>query len=158
MKKFLAILITMVIALPLSAQLIPGPTEVQVFTNAAVIYIPGATTTNIPSTMAQSLPVGKNGGLWYFGMGATNAASTTNATIVVEFLNTDTLTGSENIIDSSTVTLSVPQNGTSRYDYITNIASTTANYGNNVRWRVRSIQNTNVLGIFITNAVLYIRE
>jgi hypothetical protein len=158
MKKLFTLLALAAMTLSLSAQFIPEPQPFQVFTNAGVIYIPGATTTNIPTTMAYNLPVGKNGSAWYFGVGATNAASTTNATIVVEYVNTDTLTGAENIIDTTTVTLSVPQNGVTRYDYQTNIAATTANYGNAAKWRVRSIQNTNVLGIFITNAVLYVRE
>lgn len=158
MKKLLTILAVAVMASVASAQLIQRPLPVQVFSNAAVIYIPGSTTTNIPSTMARTLPVGINGTRFYFAMGATNAASTTNATIILEWLNTDTLTGAENIIDSQTFTLSVPQNGTSRYDFETNILPTTANYGNAESWRVRSVQNTNVLGIFITNAVVYIRE
>jgi hypothetical protein len=78
--------------------------------------------------------------------------------VLLEQVATDSLDGTENIVDSGTFTLSVPQNGVTKYDYYTNILATTANYGNFPRWRIRSIQNTNVLGIFITNAVAYVRE
>jgi hypothetical protein len=145
-------------AMSASAQLIPRPQAIALFSVDTPIFIPGATTTNIPTTLAKTLPVGKDGSRFYFGMGATNAASTTNATVILEYVNIDTITGAENVIDNVTVTLGVPQNGTSRYDWETNILNTAANYGNAESWRVRSIQNTNVLGIFITNAVLYIRE
>lgn len=157
MKKLFTILAGLV-AFSVHAQFVPEAQPFQLFNVSTVIYIPGATTTNIPSTLAVSVPVGKNGTGFYLKMGATNAASTTNATVVLEQVNTDSLDGTENIIDSGTFTLSVPQNGTTKYDYFTNILATTANYGNHPRLRIRSIQNTNVLGIFITNAVAYIRE
>lgn len=162
MKKLFTILVLigalLAIATSARAQFIPEPQPIQLFTNAGVIYIPGITTTSFPVTMCYQVPVGKNGAGFYFGMGATNAASTTNATVLVELLNTDTLTGLTNVVDNQTYTLSIPQNGTTRYDYFTNIAPTTANYGNGVKLRIRSLQNTNELGIFITNAVVYVRE
>jgi hypothetical protein len=158
MKKIITFLAGLAMVASSQAQYIPRPQGIQLFSVTTPIYIPGATTTNLPTTLALTLPVGKNGSRFYFGMGATNAASTTNAIVILEQVNIDTISGAENIIDSGTFSLSVPQNGTTRYDYETNIVSTTANYGNAESWRVRSIQNTNVLGIFITNAVLYIRE
>ena len=159
MKKLFAILTgALVVATTTHAQFIPEPQPWALFTNAGVIFIPGETTTNFPVTMAYRVPVGKNGAGFYFGMGATNAASTTNATVLVELVNIDTKSGLTNVVDNQTYTLSVPQNGTTRYDYFTNIVNTTANYGNGATLRIRSLQNTNVLGIFITNAVVYIRE
>lgn len=140
------------------AQFVPGPQPFQLFTNSGVIFIPGETTTNFPVTMCYQVPVGKNGIRFEFGMGATNAASTTNATVLVEQVTIDTISGLTNVVDNQTYTLSVPQNGTTRYDYATNLLNTTANYGNGNTLRIRSLQNTNVLGIFITNAVAYIRE
>lgn len=158
MKKLLTILAGALMSVSCYAQFIPEAQPLQLFSVSTVIYIPGITTTNLPTTLANSVAVGKNGTGFYFKMGATNAASTTNATVILEQVATDSLDGTENIIDSGTFTVSVPQNGTTKYDYFTNILATTANYGNFPRWRVRSIQNTNVLGIFITNAVAYVRE
>lgn len=158
MKTLFTILAAVAVTLSASAQFIPGPQPRQLFTNAGVIFIPGETTTNFPVTMAYQIPVGKNGVAFEFGLGATNAASTTNATVLVELVSIDTLTGLTNVIDNQTYTLSIPQSGTTRYDYRTNLVSTTANYGNGTTLRIRSLQNTNVLGIFITNAVALIRE
>lgn len=158
MKKLFALTLALVACTVARAQFIPEAQPLQLFSVSTVIYIPGATTTNLPTTLANAVAVGKNGTGFYFKMGATNAASTTNATVLLEQVATDSLDGTENIIDSGTFTLSVPQNGTTKHDYFTNILATTANYGNFPRWRIRSIQNTNVLGIFITNAVAYVRE
>jgi hypothetical protein len=159
MKKLFTIVAVGLMACAVThAQFIPEAQPLQLFSVSTVIYVPGATTTNLPTTLAAAVPVGKNGTGFYFKMGATNAASTTNATVILEQVATDSLDGTENIVDSGTFTLSVPQNGVTKYDYYTNILATTANYGNFPRWRIRSIQNTNVLGIFITNAVAYVRE
>lgn len=159
MKKLFAIIFGALLAfVHAHAQSIPGPLDKALFTNLTVIYIPGITTTSFPVTMANLLPVGKNGAGFYFGMGATNAASTTNATMLVELVNIDTISGLTNVVDNQTYTLSIPQNGLTRYDYFTNLVPTTANYGNGNYLRVRSLQNTNELGIFITNATQYVRE
>jgi hypothetical protein len=158
-KKFISLLaLVSAGALTAHAQFIPEAQPFQLFNVSTVIYVPGITTTSFPTTLAVAVPVGKNGTGFYFKMGATNAASTTNATVILEQVATDSLDGTENIIDSGTFTVSVPQNGTTKYDYFTNIVATTANYGNFPRFRIRSIQNTNVLGIFITNCVAYVRE
>jgi hypothetical protein len=158
MKKLFAITIGALMVVTVArAQFVQGPARYNLFTNAGVIFIPGETTTNFPVTMALSVPVGANGIAFYLGLGATNAASTTNATIIVESLNIDSKNGFTNVIDNQTYTLSVPQNGVTRYDYLTNLVNTTANLGNAPSLRIRSLQNTNVLGIFITNAVVYVR-
>lgn len=145
------------LTLSASAQFIQGPNSYKLFTNAGVIYIPGSTTTNFPVTMALAVPVGVNGIAFEFNVSATNAASTTNATCLVELVDIDSKIGITNIIGNQTYTLSIPQNGTSRYNYRSNLVNTTANLGNAPSVRIRSIQNTNDLGIFITNAVVYVR-
>lgn len=156
-KIILAVLGLFACAQIASAQFVQGPARYNLFTNAGVIYIPGITTTSFPVTMALSVPVGKDGIAFYFGMGATNAASSTNATVLVELTDIDSKNGLTNVIDNQTYTLSIPQNGVTRYDYLTNLVATTANLGNARTVRVRSLQNTNELGIFITNAVVFVR-
>lgn len=131
---------------PARAQFVAPPTFQTPITVSSNFFIPGATLTNIPTTLANLIAVGKNGVGFALKMGATNAASTTNATIVLEQLANGT-----DVVDSHTFSLSVPQNGTTGYDYYTNIQATAANFANATYVRVRSIQNTNVFGIFITN-------
>ncbi len=159
MKKLFTITVGALMAITVAhAQFVPEAQPFQLFTNSGAILIEGSSTSNAPVTMAYQVPVGKNGIGLYLAIGATNAATTTNATVLVELVNTDTLTGFTNVIDNQTFTLSVPQTGTTRYDYFTNLLSTTANYGNGLRLRIKSIQNTNLASIWITNAVAYIRE
>lgn len=135
------------------ASQVPGPVFSSVITITTNYYLPGITTTNIPTSAANLIPIGKNGVGFFLRMGGTNATTTTNATILLE----QNLDGS-NWVDSHTFTLSVPQNGTTGYDYYTNFLPTTANLLN-ARWlRVKSIQNTNVQSVWITNFYWSVRE
>ena len=104
--------------------------------------------------MANIAPVGASGFTVYFGLGATNAASTTNATIIAEIVDIDSKTGLTNVIDNLTYTFSAPQTGLTRYDFIGVVTTNVVGVPN---IRIRSLQNTNELGIFITNAVVLVR-
>jgi hypothetical protein len=154
MKTLIAILAAVaVIAFDVSAQSVSGPITGSPITISSNYFLPGATTTNIPTAAANMIPVGRKGVGFFLKVGATNAASTTNATIILE----GTVNGTD-WLDAPTFTLSVPQNGTSPYRWYTNIQDTAANL-HGIRWlRVKSIQNTNVLGIFLTNFTFAVRE
>lgn len=159
MKKLFAILMGALMVFTVAhAQSIPVPQPFQLFTNLNAIYIPGITTTSFPVTMAVLIPVGKNGTRFEFNTGATNAATTTNSTVWVEYVNIDTITGLTNVVDGITNLFNPTHNGLTRQDYSTNIPPTAPNYGNQCYMRIRSWQNTNELGLFITNAVAWIRE
>jgi hypothetical protein len=122
-----------------------------VVTNAAVYFIPGSTTTNIPVTAARWLPIPKGGvfGLFLLG-GATNAASTTNATFTFEGLILDRNNRTQ-VVDNVSLLFKPAYNGTSRASQNTNFLSTDRNIAGLDAIRLKSIQNTNDLGIFVTN-------
>lgn len=145
--------------LGLHAQEIARPVQKRILPAGTTPYfIPGSFTTNIPAATAPIIPFSRNGLGMFFRAGATNAASTTNATFVFEqvFITDD---GTVQVVDTtgSTITASVPQNGTTGYDYQTNIVSTLGNFPNSLI-RIRSIQNTNLASIWISNAVYVVKE
>lgn len=129
----------------------------QLFTNVVAangsftspILIPGSFTTNIPTSLSRSFRAGPNGIGFFFRSAGTNAATTTNSTVTFEISDDNV-----NWIDNVNPVVSAPQNGTSGYDYHTNIITgTSANLGNAVFWRIKTIQNTNLASIWISNAV-----
>jgi hypothetical protein len=157
MKKLIALLAMVALVFSASAQFIQGPSRYPLFTNSAAILIPGNTTTNFPVTMCNRIPVGLNGVSLVFGCGATNATDTTNSVVLAELVDVDSKTGLTNVTDNQTYTLSVTHNGTTRSDYRTNLASTTANLGNAESLRIRSWQNTNANSVWLSNAWANVR-
>lgn len=136
------------------AQEIPRPLPKNGLTISGAYTVVGSSTSNLTSSLL--IPVGINGVGFYVRLAGTNAATTTNATILLEqVIVTATAT---NAVDSHTFGLSIPQNGTTGHDVYTNIQATAANFGNAPWLRVKSIQNTNLASIFISNFVAYIRE
>lgn len=157
MKNLFSVIAVMALAFSASAQFIAGPQKISATTNTGAILVAGSFTTNLPSSAQRLIPIGKNGNGFFIEMGGTNAATTTNATIVLEHVIYDT-SGNSHTVDNQTYTLSVPQGGTSGYDYFTNLVPTTANIGNSEYLRVKSIQNTNLASIWITNFISTVRE
>ena len=153
MKKLFAILGCMAIAAVSQAQYVTGPTPQVALTVSTAFLIPGSTTTNIPASLAPVVKGGARGVAFYLRVGATNSASTTNATITIKPIAGPT----GEVVDNQSYTLSVPQNGTTGYDYLTNIVETTANVGNAPGFQITSIQNTNLASIWITNVTAYAR-
>lgn len=135
-----------------SAQFVPGPAPQTALTVGTAFMIPGATTTNIPASLAPIFKSGRDGVALYVRFGATNAASTTNATIIFETVAGPT---SETVDVGGTFTLISAQNGTTGYDYLTNFPASIANLLNAPGHRIRSIQNTNLASIWISNMVAY---
>lgn len=157
MKKILSIL-ALIGALAFTdaarAQFVQGPARYALFTNAAAILVNGEATTNFPVTMANIVPIGSQGFTIVLGLGGTNSATTTNATIIAEIVERDSKSGLTNVIDNVTYTFSVPQTGVTRYDFI---GVVTTNVTGVPSVRIRSMQNTNLASVWITNAVLYTR-
>lgn len=155
MKTLITFLAVLALAVSALAQFVPGPAPQSVLSISTAFLIPGSSTTNIPASLAYPFRGGRDGVAIYVRIGATNAASTTNATIVFE-----TLAGPDpQVVDNtpSTFTVSSPQSGTTGYDYLTNIPASTANILNAPQFRIRSIQNTNLASIWVTNIVAYTR-
>ena len=155
MKKLFSTLIVAIAAFPLFAQFVPGPQQQSALTTTTAFLLPGVTTTNIPSTLAPVFRVGPNGVGIALYVSATNSASTTNATVILEPVAFDGTT--VRAIGNQTYTFSFPQNGTSGYLFYTNLPNTTANLLNIPGLRVKSIQNTNLSSIWISNATAYVR-
>jgi hypothetical protein len=155
MKILVSIATLMALAMSSIAQELPRPLQKPVLnTTSGVGYlIPGFFTTNIPTTSAPVFPFGKNGVGLALRVVGTNAATTTNLTAVFEQV-IPWPDGTVQVVDSalSTITLSAAQNGTTPVDYFTNVVSTTAGMPNSLL-RLRSIQNTNLASIWITNFV-----
>lgn len=158
-KNFISVtLLTLAMVVCATAQFISGPATGAALLTTTPFFIPGLTTTSVVSTAQFNIPVGQAGVGFQLEMGATNAASTTNCTITLE----GTVDGTY-WIDYPTAALpvlSIPQNGTSPYTCYTNInaAAASVHIGNMRYLRVKTIQNTNVLGIFITNFTWSIKQ
>lgn len=159
-KKFFAgIGLLALVAATAQAQFYPGPYTQPALLTTTPFFIPGITTTNVAAAFQFNVPVGPLGVGFQLEMGATNAASTTNCTITLE----GSVDGTYWIDSPATAlpVLSIPQNGTSPLTVYTNLlpnAVASQNIGNLRFLRVKTIQNTNVLGIFITNFTASIRN
>jgi hypothetical protein len=151
MKKLIAILTLAAVTFSASAQFVSGPAPQTALTVSTAFYVPGETTTNIPAALAPPFRAGRDGvGLYVLASG-TNAATSTNATVILQALAGP----SARVVDNQTYTFSF---GTaSGYDFYTNLASSLPNMLNIPQLQVKSIQNTNTLGIWITNITAYTR-
>lgn len=155
MKFILSLILFCALALGVQAQFVQinPPACVSAFTNGiGVVVIAGSSTSNLPTAMVTVFPVGRTG----FGFGVnhagTNAATTTNAIYTFEVTANQT-----DYIQNNRPVVSFPQLGTGYSAYYTNIAETSASLGNAYFVRMRSIQNTNIDSLFITNTCLNTR-
>lgn len=135
------------------AQQVVAPATGSAFVSTSVFFIPGITKTNLPTTIVKDMPVGAGGVGFFFRVGATNAGSTTNMTVTLESNIEGSTDGWVDGPSSTLPVLLVPQSGTSPYKYFTNIPPTAPNIGNVRKLRIKSIDNTNQFGVFITNFV-----
>lgn len=131
-------------------------------TNTGPILVAGSFTTNIPANAAKILPIPKSGFGAFLRTGGTNASDTTNLVIVLEGIiyPTGSPSGGTQVVDNATLTISTPTTASTLptgYDYLTNFMSaTTASQSEAVLrhcdgFRVRSIQNTNLNSIWVSN-------
>ena len=118
--------------------------------------VPGSFTTNLPVTFARLVPVPSSGFGWYLRTGGTNAASTTNLTITLEGVIRPTSSTTQ-VVDNATIVVSTPAVATALptgYDYLTNFSPNLLVGTELTRVdavRIRSIQNTNLASIWISN-------
>lgn len=158
MKTLLKLFMVIAMSASAVAQEIPRPAQATALTISTAYVVAGSSTTNVPTADAPIVSFGKNGLGLYLRLAGTNAATTTNATVTLE--QVIGVGSTVHVIDGplTTIAVSAAQNGTTGYDAYTNILNTAhANYPN-ARFRIRSIQNTNLASIFISNAVYTIRE
>jgi hypothetical protein len=158
-KSYLAALVAVcALILNVNAQL--SPSGYNLLTNVGALTVEGVMTTNLVNAKFAPIgpSVGQNGFGIFIGSAGTNATTTTNTVVTFELANIDTKTGYTNIIDNQgTFAITVQHNGTTRFDFLTNMPSTIPNIGNASLVRIKSIQNTNTASLFISNAVLYTR-
>lgn len=121
-------------------------------TNTGPMTIIGFMNSNLTATSAKILPVPKSGFGVQIRVGATNALTVTNCTMILEGVVFDSA-GLTQVVDNLSWTVTIPVNGTTGYDLYTNMFN---NLGRFDFWgidgvRIRSITNVNTESIFITN-------
>jgi len=146
------------LAIGAQAQFVAGPATGSALLTTTPFLANGSGFTNVATAFQQNIPVGPLGVGFALTVGGTNASTTTNMTITLE----GTVDGTD-WIDYPTAALPVliiPQNGTSPYTAYTNITAASANVhiGNMRYLRVKSIQNTNVQTVWITNFTWSIKQ
>lgn len=130
--------------------------------NTFAFLVPGSSTTNIPATQANIMPIPQTGFGTFLRTGGTNAADTTNLVIVLEgvIFPTGNRAGGTQVVDNATITISTPTTATAMptgYDYLTNFTGQGVLSGTLIALtrcdgvRVRSIQNTNLNSIWVSN-------
>lgn len=151
MKYFFAVALAAFIALNASAQYVSvsGPVTTSLMTNSVTVpfLAAGSGFTNLPSTQQVPLVIGATGFGVTVNAAGTNSASTTNMLVTLEVCG-DSI---GNWAANNLLTISVPLGGTGFAPFYTNFVSTTPNVGNATFVRVKSIQNTNLASVFITN-------
>jgi hypothetical protein len=131
-------------------------------TNATSPFlIPGITTTNIPGNQANILPIPVEGFGFFMRTGGTNASDTTNLTITLEVVMfpTGSKAGGTQVVDNAVISVVTPTTVSTLptgYDYLTNfsgflVTGTALVRGDGVR--IRSIQNTNLNSLWISNLI-----
>ena len=130
--------------------------------NTIAFLIPGSSTTNIPATQAYILPVPREGFGTYLRTGGTNASDTTNLVVVLEgvVFPTGARSGGTQVVDNATWTINTGTTQTALptgFDYLTNFTGVGVVSGTASAMircdgvRVRSIQNTNLGSIWVSN-------
>lgn len=117
-----------------------------------VFVVPGITTTNIPTALAPVFNIGRDGFGITFNTAGTNSTTTTNSTYIFEFSGDGV-----NFATNNTLTVLSSPLGVQYAPHYTNIVSTVPNVGNAVYARLRSVQNTNIASLFITNLAISTR-
>lgn len=128
-------------------------------TNTGPILIPGSTTTNLPASAAYILPIPKEGFGVFLRTGGTNSVDTTNVTVILEgvVFPTGSRSGGTQVVDNATFVVRTPATASALptgYDYMTNFSWYVTTATELLRAdgvRVRSIQNTNLNSIWISN-------
>jgi hypothetical protein len=159
MKTLFAILASLGLALSASAAgFVSGPNAYPLLaahaTTNFAYAIPGATLTNITGGNSTIVPVGVNGSEFILKIGGTNSAQVTNLTVTLEPVYVG-FQNQTNVIANQTYTISAVL--TSGTCYGTNLLPTIANFGNLAGVRIKSINNTNVETLWLSNAVSLIR-
>lgn len=155
MKNLFAILLGALLAISHAhAQFVPGPAPQTALVCGTGFIVPGSTTTNIPPSLAPFFRAGRDGVFMYVQGIGTNSTATTNATVILQPLGGPEGT---NVLDNQTYTFSFGQNGTTSYEFGTNLASSLANMLNVPALQLKSIQNTNTTSIIISNITAYVR-
>ncbi len=135
-----------------------GYVHVNMLTNSGPYLLPGSLTTNIPAAMANLLPVPFDGFGIGFRTGGTNVADTTNLIIVLEAIvfPTGARAGGTQVVDNAVWNVSTPAVAAALptgYDYVTNFSPyiLTVSPFRADAVRIRSIQNTNLNSLWLTN-------
>jgi len=129
-----------------------GTAHKPVTTNTTTaLKVEGSSTSNLVAGQQYILRVPPTGSFGMFiTQGSTNAATTTNTTFTFEglvFAN-----GLTNVVDNWTTTIITAPNGTTQADYVTNwFVGTDRIFTGLDAIRLRSIQNTNLASIWVTN-------
>lgn len=132
-------------------------------TNTGPILVAGSFTTNLPANAQRIVAVPSTGFGVYLRTGGTNAADTTNLVIVLEgvIFPTGLQSGGTQVVDNATITISTPTTATALptgYDYLTNFPANSSGLasvlGRCDGIRVKSIQNTNLNSIWVSNLFL----
>lgn len=159
--KFIAAGLIMLLGFTTQAQIgavtPSGVVHASVTTNTGPILVAGSFTTNIPVHAAYMLPIPKDGWGIYLRTGGTNAADTTNLVAVFEGVIFPSA-GVTQVVDTATITLSTPTTATALptgYDYLTNFPAASSGLasvlGRCDAIRLRSLQNTNLNSIWVSN-------
>lgn len=141
-----------------TAQFVSGPATGAALLTTVPYLANGSGFSNVASGFQFNIPVGQLGVGFQLEVGGTNAGTTTNMLITLE----GTVDGTY-WVDYPTAALPVlviPQNGTSPYTCYTNInaAAASVHIGNMRYLRVKSIQNTNLASVWITNFTWSIKQ
>lgn len=131
-------------------------------TNTGPIAILGSMVSNFTGNAAVILPVPANGFGLYMRTGGTNSSDTTNLTVVLEgvIFPTAVRSAGTQVVDNATYSVVTPTTATALptgYDYLTNFFNNSAILAEGKQLsrcdgvRIRSIQNTNVNTIWISN-------
>lgn len=153
MKTLFAVVVSFALAIAAQAQFVQGPICVSAFSNnIGVVVIAGNTTSNLPTDMVRTFPLGRTGFGFGVTLAGTNAATTTNTLFTFEVSGN----GTDYVLNNRPV-FSFPALGTGYATYYSNVVATSACIDNAILVRLRSIQNTNIDSLFITNTCLNTR-
>lgn len=154
MKKIIISLALIAMTFTAPAQFISGPASGPALVISGNYRVNGILTSNAPVATVYNIPIGKNGVGFFVHSGGTNSVTTTNSTVLLE----QSVNGTDWHNGTFTFSFPVGAGGSAPALFYTNIQPTVANLGNARFLRVKSIQNTNLAGIFITNFLWSTKE
>jgi len=145
-----------VIHLPVKAQQVQGPVVYSMLTNPATIPFiavgggtaPGPSTNLADLAVRNAVPIGRGGYALLINCAGTNATTTTNLSITIEYSpnGTDWMTNDATVFITTPLGVQYAPYGTN--NFATDVTGVMGNFG---LARVRSIHHTNTGSIFITN-------